>query len=51
VGQEKGAGRGKEGHGCSEEGRWSQADECRYAEETVRDDEGTVGGEEESGVV
>jgi len=47
VGKTKGSGRAKEGHGCPEEGRWSQAHECSYAEETVSVDEGTVGGEDE----
>jgi hypothetical protein len=51
VGKAKGKCRGKEGAGCPEEGRWSQADECSYAEETVGDDEGTVGREEKSRVV
>ncbi len=33
-----------------EKSLWSQADEPCYEEETVGDDEGTVGGEKEGGV-
>jgi hypothetical protein len=40
----------QEGYGRLQENHWSKADECRYAEEIVGDDEGAVGGEEEGGV-
>jgi hypothetical protein len=48
VGKAEGTGRTKEGDGCKEEGRWSQAHECSYAEETVGIDEGTVGSEKKA---
>ncbi|MGA3319203.1 MAG: hypothetical protein ABSC64_22535 [Candidatus Korobacteraceae bacterium] len=40
----------KEGYGCPEETRWSQADERSYAEEIVGDDESKVGAEKEDNV-
>ncbi len=47
MGKAEGEGCPKEGQDCPEESLWSQADEPCYEEETVGDDEGTVGGEEE----
>ncbi len=50
MGKTEGAGWSKEGQGYSEESFWSQADECRYAEEAISDDESEMGGEEEGSV-
>jgi hypothetical protein len=41
----------EEGYTCLQEIHCSEADECSSAEEIVSDDEGKVGGEEESGLV
>ena len=36
----------QKGDDCLQEKHWPEADECCHAEETVGDDEGTVGSEE-----
>lgn len=51
MGKAEGEGDSKEGQGCPEESVSSPADESCYAQEVVGDDEGTVGGEEEVGVI
>jgi hypothetical protein len=45
VGKAEGQG-AQEGYSSLQEIHCSEADECRYAEEVVGDDESTVGGEE-----
>src|SRR5271157_747884 len=49
MGKAEGQGTQK-GHACLQKIHCSEADECGHAEETVGDDEGKVGGEEEGGV-